>query len=92
MQEDASHTGKMWNGNVRKVRADFLNATTAFIASLHHQLTTLHALVSTSGLTGTALNMLKMRPRASSSAFGACVLTSPVDPESLVCVLAVYSM
>ena len=31
-----------------------------------------------------------MRPRASSSAFSACVMISPVDPESLVCVSAVY--
>ena len=75
---------------LRKVRADFVNATTAFIASPHTNSPPCGALVSTRRLAGTAKDKLKMRPRASSSAFSACVMISPVDPESLVCVSAVY--
>ena len=39
-QERASPTGRIGNDNLQKVRSEFLDATTAFIASLHHQPTT----------------------------------------------------
>ena len=45
VQERASHAGKIGNDNLRKVRAELLNAPTACIASLHHHLIT-HARLS----------------------------------------------
>ena len=40
VEELESHAGKIGNVNLRKVRAEPLNASTAFIASVHHSLIT----------------------------------------------------
>ena len=40
VQERALHAGKIGNAKMRKVRAELLNSTAAFIASLHHHLIT----------------------------------------------------
>ena len=45
VRQRASHAGNIGNDNLRKVSAEFLNASTGVIASLHHHLIT-HARLS----------------------------------------------
>ena len=83
-QEHASHTTKIGNGISRKVHSDFFNPSTATFASLHHHLTTSARPSPDATLTGTARNMLRVRPRASGSTFSACVSAYSVEPEPLL--------
>ena len=57
VQERASHAGKIGNAKMRKVRAELLNSTAAFIASLHHHLITYTRSSSLPGLSGAAHKM-----------------------------------
>ena len=84
VQERASLTDKIGNGNLHKVRSEFLDASIAFIASLHHQPNThIHSSLL-SVLTGTALKMPCVQPHTSSSAFSAFVSTCLAAPEPLI--------
>ena len=83
-QEGASHTTKIGNGILRKVDYGFFNPPTATIASSHHHLPTSPCSSLHPALIGAAVNMRQVQPRASSSAFSACVSTYPADPKPLL--------
>ena len=83
-QEGASHTTKIGNGILRKVIYDFFNPPTATIASSHHHLPTSPCSSLHPALTGAAVNVRQVQPRASSSAFSACVSTYLADPKPLL--------
>ena len=84
LQEDASHIGKIGDDNLRMVFADFLNVFTASIASPHHELTIYTHSPPHPGAAGAAINMLQVRPRASSNTLSACITTYSVGREPLV--------
>ena len=83
-QERASHVGKIGNEDLRKVHAKLLNASTAFIASLHYHLSSHTRSPLLSVLTGTALKMRSAQPHTSSSALSACCSIYSVDMGVLV--------
>ena len=78
-QEDASHTVTIDDDNLRKVRAELLSTSTAFIDSCHEKLTAITRSSPHPGLTGAAMYVLCLRPRASIFAFSAYVLAYLVD-------------
>ena len=84
VQERASLTDKIGNGNLHKVRSEFLDASIAFIASLHHQPNTYTRSSQHLGPTGGALDMPCVQPHTSSSAFSAFVSTCLAAPEPLI--------
>ena len=86
-KDSVSHMVKISNGVSRNVNLEFLHASTTVIASPHHHLITSARSAPHLALTAAAIKLRhpsSARPQASSSAFGACVLTYPVDPKPLV--------
>ena len=83
-QEDASQTITIDNGNLRKVRAELLSASTALFASLHEKLTTYARSSPHLGLAGAAMYVMCMQPRASRFTFSACMLAYSVDLGTFV--------
>ena len=92
VQERASHAGKIGNAKMRKVRAELLNSTAAFIASLHHHLITYTRSSSLPGLSGAAHKMRSVRSQTSSNALSARVSTCSVDPEARVWCISAWSI
>ena len=90
--ERASHIGKTGNGNLRKVRAEVLNASTAVIASLHHHLSTYSRTSSLPASEELLIKMRCVRPQAPSSALGECASTCSVDPEALMWCISVWGV
>ena len=87
-KDSVSHMVKISNGVSRNVNLEFLHASTTVIASPHHHLITSARSAPHLALTAAAIKLRhpsSARPQASQvSAFGACVLTYPVDPKPLV--------
>ena len=83
-QRGVSHMVKISNGVSRNVNLEFLHASTTVIASPHHHLITSARSAPHLALHSSRTKLRQARPQASSSAFGARVLTFPVDPKPLV--------
>lgn len=83
-KDSVSHMVKISNGVSRNVNLEFLHASTTVIASPHHHLITSARSAPHLALHSSRTKLRQARPQASSSAFGARVLTFPVDPKPLV--------
>ena len=98
-KDSVSHMVKLGNGVSRNMNLEFLHASTTVIASPHHHLITSARSAPHLALTAAAIKLRhpsSARPQAllrfrsiimmasRVSAFGACVLTYPMDPKPLV--------
>ena len=83
-KDSVSHMVKIGNGVSRNMNLEFLHASTTVIASPHHHLITSARSAPHLALHSSRTKLRQARPQASSSAFGARVLTFPVDPKPLV--------